>query len=216
LKLRISSHTLLIASMSLVCLCFAAPAMAGDIYDNGPSTLGTDAWTINSGFVVTDSFMLTSNSAATGASFIFWLIPGDMVSTLDLSIGTSAFGNDVANFTNLPRTGDTDLGTNEFGFDLRTETFSFDVALSADTVYWITLQNASTGNGDPVYWDENSGPSLAQENMFGTIPSESFTILGGETTTSTTSGNTPEPSSMLLVCSGFLGAASMVRRRITR
>jgi uncharacterized repeat protein (TIGR03803 family) len=39
-----------------------------------------------------------------------------------------------------------------------------------------------------VYWDENSGvgcessgcPSLAQENSVGTIPSESFTILGGD------------------------------------
>ena len=38
-------------------------------------------------------------------------------------------------------------------------------------------------SGDPVYWDENSGPSMAQQNTLGTIPSESFSILGGTTTT---------------------------------
>ncbi len=44
--------------------------------------------------------------------------------------------------------------------------------------YWLTLQNALSTQGNPIYWDENSGPSLAQENSLGTIPSESFSIQG--------------------------------------
>ena len=56
--------------------------------------------------------------------------------------------------------------------------------LNAGT-YWVNLQNAVVNTGDPVYWDENSGPSLASESSVGTIPSESFTILGEATTTTT-------------------------------
>ena len=46
----------------------------------------------------------------------------------------------------------------------------------------MNLSNAVVNTGDPVYWDENSGPSLASENSVGTIPSESFTVLGSTTT----------------------------------
>ena len=56
--------------------------------------------------------------------------------------------------------------------------------------YWLNLQNAVVDTGDPVYWDENSGPSQASQNSVGTIPSESFTLLG-----ETTQGTVPEPGS---------------------
>ncbi len=42
----------------------------------------------------------------------------------------------------------------------------------------MNLGNAVANNGDPVYRDQNSGPSLASQNSVGTIPSESFSILG--------------------------------------
>ena len=44
---------------------------------------------------------------------------------------------------------------------------------------WLTLANAVVPSGDPVYWDENNGPSAAQESALGTIPSESFNVSGG-------------------------------------
>jgi len=208
-----------IASLSLLALCLtlaALPAMAGDIYDNGGTTGTADAWTINFGFAVTDSFTVASNTSANGAEFIFWLSPGDTAPAVDLSIGTSAFGNDVANFTGLASTGQTNLGSNQYGFTLEQDSYSFsNTALSAGTTYWVTLQNASVPSGDPVYWDENSGPSMAQENTLGTVPSESFTILGGTgTTTTTTSGTTPEPSSIMLFGSGILGLAGVLRRKL--
>jgi hypothetical protein len=207
LKLRIASLSLLALCLVLV----AVPAMAGDIYDNGSSTFTNDGWTINFGFAVTDSFSIESSTVANGASFIYWLSPGDTNVTVDLSIGTSAFGSDVANFTGLAPVSDTDLGTNQYGFDIRQDTYSFgNTALTAGTTYWVTLQNASVASGDPVYWDENSGPSQAQENSIGTIPSESFTVLG----TTSTQGTTPEPSSVLLLGSGILGLAGLLRRKL--
>jgi hypothetical protein len=79
--------------------------------------------------------------------------------------------------------------------------------------YWITLENATTADGEPVYWDENSGvgctspgcPSQAQENGVGTIPSETFTLEG------TPAGSTPEPSTLALLGSGFVGLAAFLR-----
>ena len=48
-----------IASLSLLALCLtlaAVPAMADTVYDNGPINGNTDAWTINFGFIVSDTF----------------------------------------------------------------------------------------------------------------------------------------------------------------
>jgi hypothetical protein len=197
-----------------VCLTLAAiPAVADDIYDNGPTTGTADGWTINFGFAVSDSFTVSGDSYTNGAVFLFWLSPGDTAPSVDLSVGTSAFGSDVANFTGLASTGQTNLGSNQYGFTLEQDSYSFaSTPLSPGTTYWVTLQNASVPSGDPVYWDENSGPSNAQENTLGTIPSESFTMLG-HTTTSIGEG-TPEPSSALLLGSGLLGLAGVLRRKL--
>ena len=67
-----------------------------------------------------------------------------------------------------------------------------------------------------MYWDENSGPSSASENAYGTIPSEAFTVLGASSTTTTTTtggGSVPEPSTLMLLGSGIFGVMSVVRRR---
>jgi hypothetical protein len=196
----------------------AVPVIAGDIYDNGPTTGTADAWTVNFGFAVTDSFITAADTTATGASFIFWLIPGDTAPAVDVSIGTSAFGSDVASFTGLASTGSTALGTNQYGYTLEKDSYSFrpNVNLNAGT-YWITLQNASVPSGDPVYWDENSGPSMAQENTIGTIPSESFSINGGcgaGKSSPDCGPPTPEPGSLLLFGSGIVGVASLLRLKI--
>jgi len=72
------------------------------------------------------------------------------------------------------------------------------------------LQNGSVPNGDPVYWDENSGPSSASENQIGTIYSEAFTING----TVNGTGSTPEISSILLFGTGVVGLAGVLRRKL--
>jgi len=107
--------------------------------------------------------------------------------------------------------------TNQLGFSLCDETGSFGPVNLAAGTYWLNLQNAVVNTGDPVYWDENSGPSSASENSVGTIPSESFTVLGGSTsttTTTTTTGTVPEPSSIMLLGSGILGLVGVLRRKL--
>jgi len=159
------------------------PLDDNDIYDNGPTNGNTDAWTINFGFIVSDSFNVTqgNNTSVTGMSFVAWMNPGDVLASAEVSItsgengGTSYFDQTV-NFTQSGCIG------NEFGYNVCTQTASFNGPTLSNGTYWVNLQNASVPSGDPVYWDENSGPSLASENNVGTIPSESFTMLGSATT----------------------------------
>jgi len=210
-----------IASLSLLALCLAVvPAMAQTVYSNGPINGNTDAWTINFGFIVSDTFNVSnSGTQITGGSFGMWLFPGDTLSSAELSItsgengGTSYFDQTV-NFSQSGCAG------NGFGFNVCTETTSFNgPTLNAGT-YWLNLQNAVVPSGDPIYWDENSGPSQASENSIGSVPSEAFTVLGTSTTTTatttTTTGGTsvPEPSSIMLFGSGILGLAGVLRRKL--
>jgi hypothetical protein len=206
LKLRI-------AFLTLICLSLAAiPAMAqNDLFDNGPVNGQDLGWTINFGFTVSDQFTLASNSTVNGMSFWAWLIPGDTLSSVEVQLGSAAFGNELLDVTVSPTA--SNCFSNQFGYNVCDETASWTgVNLGAGN-YWMTLGNASVPSGDPVYWDMNSGPTQAQENTLGTIPSESFTILGTGTAT-TTSGTTPEPSSILLLGSGILGLAGLLRRKL--
>jgi len=210
LKLRI-------AALTVLCLALAAvPAFAQWSYDNGPINGTTDAWTINFGYVVSDSY-IAGGSNVTGFSFGVWEFPGDTMTTVDWSItlgensGTT-FGSGTASVT------DKYISTNQFGYNIDTITVSgLNVPEQNGTLYWLNLQNAVVPSGDPVYWDENSGtgcggsgcPSQASESAVGTIPGEAFTISGGSG-----SGSTPEPSSIMLFGSGILGLAGVLRRKL--
>ena len=196
-------------------LCFALvaiPALAQTtIYSNGPVNGTTDGWTINSGFVVSDTFTVGSGApAVTGLVFASWAFPGDVLETAEVSITSSEFGgttfsDQVVSFTQ------SGCSRNQYGFNVCTETGTFGSAVNlAAGTYWLNLANAVVSTGDPIYWDENSGPSSASENSVGTIPSEAFTVVGGSTTT----GTVPEPSTILLLGSGLLGVAGMLRRKL--
>lgn len=91
-------------------------------------------------------------------------------------------------------------------------TSSFGAVSLASGTYWLNLDNAVVNDGDPIYWDENSGRSLASENSVGTIPSEAFTVLGTSTTTYTDS--VPECNTFLLFGPGLLGLAGLLRRKL--
>jgi hypothetical protein len=206
LKLRIATLTIMMFAL------VAIPSMAQNvIYDNGPIDGNTDAWTINFGFVVSDSFTLDSASTVNGVSFGTWMFEGDVLQTADVSITSDEFGGTTfySGTVNFTQSG---CIANGFGFNVCTETGSFSgPALNAGT-YWLNLQNAVVSNGDPVYWDENGGPASGSENSVGTIPSESFSIIGQNGGGG--GGTTPEPSSILLLGSGVLGVAGVLRRKL--
>jgi len=213
-----------LASLSLLTLCLmlaAVPAVAQTVYNNGPIDGNTDAWTINFGFVQSDNFTVTGgNSTITGFSFGAWLFPGDILTSAELSItsgenGGTTYFDQILNFTQ-----GTCSYPNQYGYNICQENSSFRGPTLNSGTYWVNLQNAVVPSGDPVYWDQNEGPSLASNNSVGTMPSEAFTVLGtGSSTTSsststTSTGTVPEPSSIMLFGSGILGLAGMLRRKL--
>jgi hypothetical protein len=211
--------------LALLCLALAAvPATSQVLYDNGPINGTVDAWNINYGIIVSDTFTLSKNSTVTSFNFGVYEFPGDTMTSVDWSItsaenGGMVLGSGTASGANLT---DEFVSTNQFGFNIHDVTVSgLNLGLSSNT-YWLNLANASAPSRDPLYWDENSGvgcdgsgggancPSLASENEVGTIPSESFTVNGG----SSSGGTTPEPGSLLLWASGGLGLAGVLRRKL--
>ena len=200
------------ASLYLLTIClFALPALAqNDLYNNGPTNGTNDAWTINFGFEISDTFTLTSNSTVNGLNFAAWLTPGDTLESVEVAITSSELGG-TTYFDQQVNFAQSGCSGNQYGFNVCNELGSFSgVALNAGT-YWLNLQNAVVNTGDPVYWDENDGPSLASNDSVGTLGSESFTVLGSS---GSGTGTTPEPGSILLFGTGVLGIGAMVRRRL--
>jgi uncharacterized repeat protein (TIGR03803 family) len=171
------------------------PPVNGVAYDNGPVNGQVDAWTIGFGFSVSDTMQV--NASVTGIQFWAWLEPGDTISTVEVQIGSNGyFSNNLFDqvVNNLTQSS---CFTNNFGFDVCLVSGNF-TGPNLNGNDWITLANASTVDGNPVYWDENSGvgcqspgcPSQAQENTIGTIPSEAFSMQGnGQSTCFQSGGN---------------------------
>jgi hypothetical protein len=222
MKLRFASLSLLALGLGLA----AAPAMAQQIvYSNGPTDGNDWAWAVNFSGVVSDSFFIANeNTYITGADFVMWLFPGDTLTSVQLSITSGPFGGGTSYFDGTVTFTQNSCQTNQYGFDVCNVSTSFNGPALNGGTYWLTLQNGSVPSGDPIYWDQNSGPSQAFRccgtnepvpNAVGTIPSESFSILGyNEVTATTGPGTLPEPSSLLLFGSGILSLANVVRRRL--
>ncbi len=198
-------------------LTIALPASAQILYENGPINGTTDAWTINDGFVVSDTFTISGGpSTVTGMAFGAWLFPGDVLESVNVSFTQFEFGGtkyfeQIVNFTASGCSG------NQYGFNVCTETGAFTNGPTLPNgTYWMNLSNAVVNDGDPVYWDENSGigchsqgcPSEPSQNSEGTIAAEAFSILG-----QTNSSTVPEPSSILLFASGVVATAGLLRRK---
>ena len=203
--------------LTLVGLCLVAGAAVAqvDLYDDGPTDGTTDAWTINFGFIVSDTFTLTNSAQVNGLEFAAWLFPGDVLESLEVSFTSDEFGG-TTYFDQVVNVTQSGCVVNQFGFDVCNESGTFGGPVLNAGMYWMNLQNAVVNTGDPVYWDENSGPSHSSENTVGTITAESFTLLGSNGTSTTTSGTTPEPGTLLLFGSGALGLLGVLRRKFGR
>jgi PEP-CTERM motif len=205
-----------ILAVSALVVLAGGQARAALMYDNGPINGGVDAFTINFGYQVSDSFTMSSATTVTGVQFGLWAAPGDTISSVDWAISTGPTGGGVADGN--PPSGIIASGTastssvfqnsNGFGYDLDEVNFSLNVPLGVGT-YFLSLSNAVMSNGDPGYWDENNGPSSAYQSTIGSLAnidvpnttgSESFQIYGGSAV--------PEPSSLTLL-SG-MGALSLI------
>jgi PEP-CTERM motif len=207
------------------CMLGVGAANADVLYTNGPANTQSDAWTINYGFAVADSFKLTSASTLTGVDLTLWAYTaGDTLTSVDWVIlsgepGTgSVLDSGTASVTNAV------LGVNGVGYTILGDSFSLPSVVLSSGTYWIELLNASVPNGDPIYWDMNGGPSSAWESGSGDVTdctdsglnapplgnnrcSTTFDITG------TSSGAVPEPLTLSLFGGGLAGAAAMRRRR---
>jgi hypothetical protein len=219
MKLRIA----LLSLLTIVCLVLAvSPAMASTVYDNGPYNGTNDAWTINFGFAVSDSFNVAGNSSITDLHIVYWDASStDLLTSVDMQLGSSSFGGPTQTLSGATNQF---LSTNQFGYFLYAAWFTFpDKGWSGDG--FVTLSNACSTSGcsvsNPIYWDENSGPSTAYENTIGSIPSEAFTVTGLCGCCGIAGGKgpncsmTPEPSTItLLFGSGIVGLAGALRRKL--
>jgi PEP-CTERM motif-containing protein len=214
-----------IAWLTILCLALGSvAAVAQVLYDDGPINGTTDAWTINYGYVIGDSFTLLNNSTVGGFNFGVWEYAGDVLTSVDWSItsqpvGGTVYGSGTAGGKNLT---DQFLSVNQYGYDIDQITVTgLNVPLSSGKTYWLNLENAVVPSGNPVYWDENSGigckgddgmgggcPSTASSGGVGSDPAESFDING------TGGGSAPEPDSFTLLGSGILGLAAVLRRKL--
>lgn len=207
--------------------------MADTLYSNGPLNGTADAWEINFGHAVSNSFCGYAcffPFSIEGLNFVYWDAYdfSDVLTTVDMSIGSTSFGADIFSGT-LTGVTNTFLGSNQYGYNLFQAGYSFQGwgYLQYQNGAYITLQNACTTSGcsvsNPIYWDENSGigcypqqygscPSTAYDDTLGSIPSETFTITGSACFWCY--AYTPEPSSIILFGSGILGLAGVLRRKL--
>jgi PEP-CTERM motif len=226
-QIRIASFSL-IALFSLALAIIPASAQV-TLYDNGPINGTVNGWEIpetSPGNVqLAGSATYNIGQVKGTISVGVWESPGDTLTSLgwaftSLPTGGTVFASGTASGANLT---DTFVSMNEYGYDIDKVTLS-DLNLSLDAgTYWLSLNNAQTPSGDPVFWDENSGagcggddgngggcPSQAYDSEVGTIPSEAFTIQGSD---GGGSGSAPEPNSLALFGSGVLGIGGLLRRR---
>ena len=149
------------------------------VYDNGPYNGTNDAWAINFGFAVSDSYAL-SGGTVTRINFVYWDASStDLLTTVDYQFGSSSFSGNIR--TSGAATNQF-ISTNQFGYFLYSASFDVSNSDFQGANGFVTLSNACTTSGcsvsNPIYWDENSGPSTAYENTLGSIPSETFSLDG--------------------------------------
>lgn len=200
-----------VAVAALTLVAMSQQASASTLYDNGQVNGTITGWTLSSVYAVSDSFTLSQASILTGVNFGVWILPTDVLTSVDWAI-TSTPGTYPVTGTAAVTTGSALTPTSNYGgggiYQVSVDSFSLpNISLAAGT-YYLVLQNSVTVANSVAYWDENDGPSSATENATGSIGSESFQILGDAGI-----GTTPLPAALPLFASGLGGLGLLGWRR---
>jgi len=212
----------------------AIPASASLLYSNGALNGQGDAWGIDS-YEVSDSFTVSSGATITAFNFVGWTDVGQLITTVNWSIGTSPDGTNIASGTGAAVTASYD-STATYGsgtYDINTYTVTgLSAALAGAGTYWLTLTGAvasDAASGGRPFWDENDGPSAAYDDSTSLVNggsiaacangnstctgSETFNIFGNPTN-GNFGGTLPEPGGMGLAGCGLLALAGALRRKM--
>jgi len=191
--------------LTVFCLTVVGiPAMAKVIYTNGGPTAVSDFWDIGGTASTSNTFTCTQTSCTpTSLTFYGTAAPFSPGETIQVSI-TSGENAGIDYGTELSLLPSTAIPCNGLGQCIYTVPVSF-LALPSGT-FWLNLTEGQPG----LAWWEGTGPSQASHTAPGgatifNIQGEAFTLNGT---------TTPEPGSFLLLGSGILGLAGVLRRKL--
>lgn len=205
---------LLTLSLTILCLALAAPAFAGVIYTDGPTQGVYGSPFIDGpgggiGQTISNGFVASANGTAFSLDFGVWVTAGTTPTSVWWALGTSAFASDISS------------GSGALSYSFFKPSGSYDVynatvtglsgSLSAGSTYWLTLGGAFDSAGGPAAWDHNNGPATCEFAVRG-VPAGGCGLSGEAFTIN--SSPVPEPSSMMMLGTGVLGLAGILRRKI--
>lgn len=201
MKMRFASLSLL-----TICLLAAVPASADEVlYTSGVYNGTSNSYNIGTA-VVSDPFTVPGSSDIESLSIVYWDNKVEAtLSSVDMAISSSQLP--TGGFQTLTPIDNQLLGTNGYGYYLYKADFEF-TSIDWSGAGWLTLKNATTTGSGTVLWDVNGTTKNSYDNAGGqtSIKGETFTL----------DGETPEPSSLLLLGTGLLGMAGMLRRKLAR
>ena len=133
--------------LTILCLLLAvAPAMADTLYSNGPYNGTTDAWSINFGFSVSDSFTAPGEADIEDLHIVYWdASASDLLTTVDMALGSTSFGGTPQTLTGVTNTF---IFHNTYGYNQYDANFS--PLFVGSGAGYITLSNACTTTGCSV------------------------------------------------------------------
>jgi hypothetical protein len=230
-QLRIAHLSLL----TILCLALTVSAFAGStIFSEGPFLGNSNAFFItgpnNPNFSgsfqdVSNGFVATSSATPTTLEYGLWLSAGAVPTTISYEIGTTMFGTQLGSGTVALSPADYVPGLGPDTWEVTIPVTS--LAMTAGHRYWISLSNADDSlNSESSAWDvpngglggpaicdfrQNGGAVLGGINGNCGAGGESFTLTGS---VANSPQPTPESSSMMLVGSGILGIAGVLRRKL--